>query len=350
MIMMKIIMKMMKIKYNSFLIEINDDLDNIFFQTTITEKELNWVEQGCLFIKDKLNNIIKNNNTVYNDSNMLIDFNNVNNVLINNWKNLIKNFNSTSNKKSNDIYLNYNFHDNTDNIEITDDFHISYFINKFNLNLKQTKTFTLFTSSIWNNTPQILCYLGGEGGSGKSRVIDALSEYFNHYNISDLLLKSAPTGNAAFNIGVNTIHKLLHISKFYKDEDTLSKNNILNLRNEWHKVKYLIIDEISMISTYLLNRISFNLGIAKDNILPFGGIHILFTGDFFQLPPINSRALYCITNTEKNIVSKPNQYIIDSNNGRLLWLSLTHVYILDNSIRHNEDNKLCSYYCIKKFY
>ena len=84
---------------------------------------------------------------------MLIDFNNVNNVLINNWKNLIKNFNSTSNKKSNDIYLNYNFHDNTDNIEITDDFHISYFINKFNLNLKQTKTFTLFTSSIWNNTP-----------------------------------------------------------------------------------------------------------------------------------------------------------------------------------------------------
>jgi hypothetical protein len=54
----------------------------------------------------------------------------------------------------------------------------------------------------------------------------------------------------------------------------------------WEGVDYLFIDEISMIGCSLLYNISEALIEAKGNTSPFGGINVIFAGDFAQLPPV----------------------------------------------------------------
>ena len=64
--------------------------------------------------------------------------------------------------------------------------------------------------------------------------------------------------------------------------------NLEELEKLWSKVSYLIIDEVSMIGAYMLSQISARLQRAKgawaiSEDLPFGGVNVIFTGDFGQL-------------------------------------------------------------------
>ena len=54
--------------------------------------------------------------------------------------------------------------------------------------------------------PQMLLSVSGEGGTGKSRVIEAVCAYFEAIGRRSSLIVCAPTGNAAVNIGGSTIH------------------------------------------------------------------------------------------------------------------------------------------------
>lgn len=54
-------------------------------------------------------------------------------------------------------------------------------------------------------------YLGGMGGTGKSRVIQALMKFFEMRNESHRIIVVAPTGNAAALIGGHTYHSVLGI-------------------------------------------------------------------------------------------------------------------------------------------
>ena len=48
----------------------------------------------------------------------------------------------------------------------------------------------------------------------------------------------------------------------------------------------LMVDELSFVSSELLDRIDKHLRLAKDlPHLPFGGVHIILIGDLYQLPP-----------------------------------------------------------------
>ena len=75
----------------------------------------------------------------------------------------------------------------------------------------------------------------------------------------------------------------------------------------WQQCKVLIIDELSMISGPLFDKLEAVARAVKKNSLPFGGIQLILTGDFLQLPPIekNGRPKYafeancwktCVTN------------------------------------------------------
>ncbi|KAJ7314536.1 hypothetical protein DFH08DRAFT_716457, partial [Mycena albidolilacea] len=55
---------------------------------------------------------------------------------------------------------------------------------------------------------QLLMYVGGMGGTGKSYVIEAIVELFKQCGYSERLLVSAPTGCAAVLISGYTIHTL----------------------------------------------------------------------------------------------------------------------------------------------
>jgi ATP-dependent DNA helicase PIF1 len=104
---------------------------------------------------------------------------------------------------------------------------------------------------------QLLMYLGGRAGTGKSYVIKVIIKLFKHCGYSDKLLVSAPTGCAAIFIEGYTIHALTFLPK---SDYPL---NHTELQNIWKTVKYLIIDKVSMIGALFLSQVSQQICQAK---------------------------------------------------------------------------------------
>ena len=143
-------------------------------------------------------------------------------------------------------------------------------------------------------------YLGGPGGTGKSRVIQAIIEAFTRLQCRQQLLICATTGVAANLIGGSTVDSLAKIRRRtgrYKENDNVSQSMDGSeysyvVDNTWMSCNFLILDEVSMLGCNKLTKISQALQKNKSNCLAFGGIHVLFSGDFFQLPAIGDISLY----------------------------------------------------------
>ena len=107
----------------------------------------------------------------------------------------------------------------------------------------------------------------------------------------------APTGIAACNVDGNTLHSEfgIPVGNFGKTIPKLSDKKRSALRNKLSELHLLIVDEISMVSNkmlllYLLQRLVQIFGCSPD--IPFAGLSIIFSGDFFQLPPIKAYPIY----------------------------------------------------------
>src|SRR5260370_5950876 len=131
--------------------------------------------------------------------------------------------------------------------------------------------------------------LTGEGGTGKSKVIQLITETFVALDASGLLLKGAYTSIATCVIGGATLHSLCGIPV---NGGKPSPATITKLVTIWKNIKYLIINEYSMLSQAFLGHISSILSIIYNKIrgnivdLPFVGISVIICGDFHQFPPI----------------------------------------------------------------
>jgi len=119
----------------------------------------------------------------------------------------------------------------------------------------------------------------GEAGTGKSTLVNYIKSQGEFANTAVL----APTGVAALNIGGQTIHSFFRFPFQVIDENALADQRKNRL---WKKVKFIIIDEISMVRADMLDGIDIILRKAQDSRLPFGGCRILLVGDFYQLPPV----------------------------------------------------------------
>jgi PIF1-like helicase len=139
---------------------------------------------------------------------------------------------------------------------------------------------------------QLVCFLHGPGGSGKSTVIALIQCYSRAYHrliqsetYNRSIVVTAMTGVAATIIGGETAHSAIHLNT------KLSKIGPEKIEL-WSNTKLLIIDEISFASDKIINLINRRLSRLKDNINPFGGIHIIFCGDLRQLEPVAGKPLY----------------------------------------------------------
>lgn len=122
----------------------------------------------------------------------------------------------------------------------------------------------------------------GKAGTGKSTFIKHLTQRY----IEGLVLL-APTGIAAINIEGQTIH-----SFFQFPNENLNIDNVnLDLQPEiFKKIKYLVIDEISMVRADLMDAVDYSLRMYLDSSnVPFGGVKVLLIGDLFQLPPVKKQ-------------------------------------------------------------
>ena len=155
----------------------------------------------------------------------------------------------------------------------------------------------------------------GEPGTGKSKVIQMTTQHFISRNAKHILMKSAYTGVASSVIDGKTTHSIAMISP--RRDGCLSARSRRKLQGIWKHIKYLVIDEVSMISKMFLAKLSHNISIGKitDNENPspdsFGGISIILCGNFFQFPPVVggvSDALY-------NLVCQVKNNTVDSQAG-----------------------------------
>ena len=135
-------------------------------------------------------------------------------------------------------------------------------------------------------------FITGPGGSGKSHVINLFVEYYrnNYENEQNKLYVTSSTGLSSLLINGITINQFSGIGTGEKDIDyyikRISKNK--KSRDRWKNTRILIIDEISMISSELFEKLDIIGQKIRKNNKPFGNIQVILSGDFLQLPPVKS--------------------------------------------------------------
>ena len=144
-----------------------------------------------------------------------------------------------------------------------------------------------------------LVIVSGGAGTGKSHTIHVLEQTVERIlrKAGDeincpYILKTAPTGVAAANISGTTLHSALSFS-FGSNYESLGDKKRDIKRNELKNLKFLIVDEISMIDSDMLYKLHIRLGEIK--MKPhelFGGVAIFLFGDLLQLRPVRSNYIF----------------------------------------------------------
>ena len=133
-------------------------------------------------------------------------------------------------------------------------------------------------------------FFTGSAGTGKSvllrEIIKALRAKYTKE--LDRVAVTASTGLAACNVGGVTLHSFAGIGLGKEAVPELVKKVKRNpkAKNRWLRTKVLIVDEISMVDGDLFDKLEALARAIRNNGRPFGGIQLIITGDFFQLPPV----------------------------------------------------------------
>lgn len=175
-------------------------------------------------------------------------------------------------------------------------------------------------------------FITGKGGSGKTtflkRIIPALKN----------AVVVAPTGVAAVNAGGQTIHSFFRIGMQPYIPEIRKGAFMDNCEYKFNggsekilqNIKYLIIDEISMVRPDLLDNVADILRHARGDKDPFGGVKLIMVGDLFQLPPV----------IKEDFLEKYTIHLI-SLAPSLLWL-LVWKWCLLKKIYRQKDEKFIS--------
>ena len=127
-------------------------------------------------------------------------------------------------------------------------------------------------------------FLTGPGGTGKSYLIGLLKQ-----TIPDIAI-TAMTGCAALLLGhgARTIHSWAGIGLGTEPVDRIISRLrfIKTMSSGWRKSSALVIDEVSMMTPEILELLDEVGQRIRNSPLPFGGLQLIFVGDFLQLPPV----------------------------------------------------------------
>ena len=161
-------------------------------------------------------------------------------------------------------------------------------------------------------------FITGHAGTGKSYILSRLKTI-----LPDIVVTST-TGIAAVNVNGQTIHSWTGIGICNKSvESTVRRINANStVKNRILDCKMLAIDEISMLDAKVFEYIDSVLKQVRQSDLPFGGIQVIFIGDFYQLPPVENESLikgYCFESPTWNELN-------------------LNIIVLTKNYRQNEEN------------
>jgi ATP-dependent DNA helicase PIF1 len=134
-------------------------------------------------------------------------------------------------------------------------------------------------------------FITGPGGTGKSALIKMIHQHASA-KFKDIQV-TALTGCAAvlLNCKAKTLHSWAGIGlgngTIEELVNKIKKNKFAKAL--WRGTDILVVDEVSMLSLKLFNTLNEIGKVVRGNSKPFGGIQLIFSGDFFQLPPVGDK-------------------------------------------------------------
>ena len=137
-------------------------------------------------------------------------------------------------------------------------------------------------------------FLTGYAGTGKSYILNKLKE-----KLKKKLTITSTTGIAAVNVKGQTLHSWAGVglckNPVYKTIEKIKTRP--SVMKQILGCKILAIDEISMLNIETFEYVDEVFRAIRDSNEPFGGIQVLFIGDFYQLPPVENESMeerkYC---------------------------------------------------------
>eukprot|EP00941_MAST-03F_sp_MAST-3F-sp1_P000016 g16.t1 len=189
-------------------------------------------------------------------------------------------------------------------------------------------------------------FFSGSAGTGKSFLLERIILSRNSKTYV-----TASTGIAACNIGGTTIYSFagVGLGRESKEELALKVRSNRRSNRRWNSCDCLIIDEVSMISASLFDKLEFIARKVRGSNRPFGGIQVILCGDFFQLPPV-SNSTYCFQSKAWNSVvqesvilqqvfrQKDDDFITMLNEIRVGTVSHKTASILDEKVKQSKLN------------
>lgn len=207
---------------------------------------------------------------------------------------------------------------------------------EWELNTKQRRAVTMVFHHVLRNTgraaverkDQFLLYIGGEGGTGKTRVINAIKDGMRLLGRGKQFVVAAPSGTAAKNIHGSTVHAVMGLGV----QGRRSNRKKTTLTDQWSGKTMFIIDEISMVGSKTFDEINQQCKSIKnlepDSTAVFGGLHVVVVlGDFHQFAPVGDTALW-----DEQSLKFPEKI-----KGQQLWHQFTDVIVLDEQMRQLQD-------------
>lgn len=166
--------------------------------------------------------------------------------------------------------------------------------------------------------------LTGPAGAGKTYVLNQFIRLAkaNGKHVS----VTATTGLAATHLGGTTIHAWAGIGVMDELPHGFAEHVSKGRRDIITKTDVLIIDEISMLHDYRLDMVDMACRLVRERVdEPFGGIQVIMSGDFFQLPPINRDG------------SRVGRFVVYSN----VWQEMNPtICYLEEQYRQDDENLL----------
>lgn len=207
------------------------------------------------------------------------------------------------------------------------------------LNEKQNMAHEIITSHLrahieGRNPPQRLVVVHGQGGTGKTAMLNAIADTFTRMGASCLLAKTAMTGVAASIVRGQTLHTWaglpIKTPPTHKWVTHPSKEMGRRRKTNMSSILWLTVDEMSMLTAPQLAWLSQVTSIIRTGAfstepsIPFGGMSVVLLGDMHQFPPI--------ANTNRELYS-PSPSDHTAHLGRTLFEQFETVIRLDKQIR-----------------